>query len=185
MNRRDAIKQTALIMGYAVSASAVAGVMAGCQASETSNWIPVFLSKDQGNLVAEIAERILPASDTPGATDVNVHGFIDLMLKDYLDEEEVTRFMAGLSTVDQAAQSMHKKKFAALEAAQQDEVLMKLATEAEGKREAFFNQIKQLTVLGYFSSELVGEQYLNYDPIPGDYIGCVPLEEVGNVNWSI
>ncbi|MEM7660073.1 MAG: gluconate 2-dehydrogenase subunit 3 family protein, partial [Bacteroidota bacterium] len=151
MNRRDALKQTALMLGYAVSASAVAGVMAGCQASEVDNWQPAFLNKDQGKLVAEMAERILPATDTPGAKDVGVHAFIDSMLQDHLSEEEITNFMAGIPKVDAAAKELFNKPFVSLEDSQKDEVLNRLVAEGEGNPKDFFNQMRQLTVLGYFT----------------------------------
>ena len=57
---------------------------------------------------------------------------------------------------------------------------------AEGAgRDSFFAKMKELTLTGYFTSEKVGKEVLNYDPIPGDYKGCRDIEEVGNVNWTI
>ena len=84
MNRRDALKQTALLTGYALSASTIASIMNGCKASGDPAWVPQFLTEEQGALVAEMAECLIPRTDTPGAKDVFVHEFIDLMLKDYV-----------------------------------------------------------------------------------------------------
>ena len=81
MDRREALKRTAWIMGGVVSAPAIMGVLKGCVAKPTIDWKPVFLSEDQGILVSEVAEIIIPKTDTPGAKETGVPGFIDLMLK--------------------------------------------------------------------------------------------------------
>ncbi|MEM8909460.1 MAG: gluconate 2-dehydrogenase subunit 3 family protein [Bacteroidota bacterium] len=48
----------------------------------------------------------------------------------------------------------------------------------------FYRTLKELTLLGYFASEEVGENILKYDPIPGSYSGCVPLADIG-IAWSL
>ena len=111
MNRRDALKRTALIMGYAVSASTIAAVMQGCEASGDPDWMPTYLTKDQSDLVAEIAEVILPKTDTPGAKDVFVHRFVDTMFGEFMEEKDKAIFVDGLASVDQASQSAHGKNY--------------------------------------------------------------------------
>lgn len=194
MNRRDAIKQTALMMGYAVSASVVSGVMSGCQATESMDWTPSAMSQSQGEIVAQVAECILPASDTPGAKDVFVHEFIDTMLGTYMKPEEKTRFLAGVDQVEADAQSAHGKSFMSLSAEEQNALLVKMAKDTEAAIEAdpslrqnkpFFMQMKELTLTGYFTSERIGKEFLVFDPVPGRYDGCMPLEEVNNTNWTI
>ena len=193
MNRRDALKQTALLTGYALSASTIAAVMNGCKASGEPNWVPQLLSEDQGALVAQMAECIIPRTDTPGAKDVLVHEFIDLMLKDYVKEEERNLFLEGLAGVDAAAQEAHQKNFVDCTDEQQFDLLqaMHVASKnptppAEGERSVppFFKIFRQTVLAGYFSSEQVGTEVLSYDPIPGEYDGCYPLDQVGNT-WSL
>lgn len=185
MNRRDALKQTAMIMGYAVSASTFAGVMAGCEASGTPGWKPSFLTEEQGNLVAELAECIIPTTDTIGAKDALVHEFIDVMYGKFMKPDEKANFSAGLLEVEKVSQSAHNKSFTQLGFDEQTSVLTGIAKASEGKKGSFFSKMKELTTVGYFKSERVGREVLNYLPIPGAYKGCVPLEEVGNVNWTI
>ena len=72
IDRREALKRTAMLMGGALSSSAIAGVLQGCTAQPELNWQPKFLTEDQGRLVAEVAERIIPKTDTPGAKDAGV-----------------------------------------------------------------------------------------------------------------
>jgi hypothetical protein len=59
-----------------------------------------------------------------------------------------------------------------------------LAVAAQAKEKTFFHLVKELTLLGYFTSEPIGKNVLHYDPIPGRFDGCIPLAEVGNVSWT-
>jgi gluconate 2-dehydrogenase gamma chain len=72
MNRREALKQTTLILGYAVSAPVAAAMLNGCKAKPQLNYKPVFFDEEQAALLAEIAETILPKTSTPGAKDAGV-----------------------------------------------------------------------------------------------------------------
>src|SRR5213080_2687552 len=121
IDRREALRRVALLLGGALSASTVAGVLAGCEARRTPNgaWAPRALSSDQLELVATIAEHILPETDTPGARTVGVHRFIDAMLADSFPDEERRRFLAGLSDVDRRARSAHGRSFMECPAAEQ------------------------------------------------------------------
>jgi len=109
MDRREAIKRTALLMGGVVSASAIAGVLNGCAAKPSIDWKPVFLSKDQANIVSEIAEIIIPKTDTPGAKETGVPAFIDLMLKEVYAKEDQDRFLAGLKAFDEDAKKIERR----------------------------------------------------------------------------
>src|SRR2546425_148322 len=79
IDRREALRRVALLLGGALSASTVAGVLAGCEARRTPEgaWTSRALTSEQLELVAAIAEHILPETDTPGARGVGVHRFID------------------------------------------------------------------------------------------------------------
>jgi hypothetical protein len=97
---------------------------------------------------------------------------------------ELGTLTAGLADVEGRSTAAHQKAFGQLTASQQDALLMKLASEPQGKSLAFFRQIRELTIVGYFTSETVGKTVLNYDPVPGRYEACVPISETGNVNWT-
>ena len=96
MDRREALRRTALLMGGIVSAPAIMGVLNGCTAKPTIDWKPVFLSQDQSIIVTQVADIIIPKTDTPGAKEAGVPAFIDLMLKDCYSKEDQDRFTAGL-----------------------------------------------------------------------------------------
>lgn len=199
MTRRDALKQTALLTGYALSASAIAGVLNGCQPTGAPDWTPQFFSVEQGKMLGDMAETMLPKTeDSPGAKDVFVHEFIDLMVKDWYKEKDRQNFVAGLDAMAASCQEVYGKAFSDCSPEQQLELMnkmdqeMKIVVEARDEDHSedappmpFMHQFKQLALMGYFSSEKVGLEVLAYDPIPGGYNGCMPLEEQGNKNWSL
>jgi gluconate 2-dehydrogenase gamma chain len=188
MDRREALKRTAWIMGGVVSAPAIMGVLNGCAAKPTIDWKPVFLSEDQGILVSEVAEIIIPKTDTPGAKDTGVPGFIDLMLKDVYSKEDQDHFLASLKAFDDEAKKEHGDPFIELDPEAQTAFVKKVhdaAVEAEkatkpAPKRPFILMTKELTMLGFFTSEAGATQVLQYVAVPGSYKGCVPLAEAGN-----
>ena len=91
MNRRELLQRVAVLMGGAISAPAVLGILNGCTAKQSATWQPLFLSKEEGAMVDEVAELILPRTTTAGAREVGVPAFIDVILKDaYPAEDQVS-----------------------------------------------------------------------------------------------
>lgn len=185
MNRRDAIKQASILLGGVLSASAISGVMSGCKADPKLDWAPKYFSSEEGSLLEAIAERIIPKTETAGAKDAGVHTFIDQMMADFYPEKDKTAFQEGLRKVDAAAKAAHSKSFVALTPEQQDEILTaqdKEAYDPNRKKDDpphFFRNMKELTVLGFCTSEVGATEFLKYDPVPGAYHGCIPYSEVG------
>lgn len=188
MDRREAIKRTAWIMGGVVSAPAIMGVLKGCSSRPDINWKPAFLTPDQAALVTEVAEIIIPKTDTPGAKEVGVPAFIDKILKDVYSAEDQKRFTDGLTAFDEEAKKAYGDAFLDLEPAQQTAHVKKLhdaAIQAErntdpAPKRPFVLMMKELTMLGFFTSEVGATKVLQYDPVPGAYKGCIPLKEAGN-----
>ncbi|MBT5814188.1 MAG: gluconate 2-dehydrogenase subunit 3 family protein, partial [Opitutales bacterium] len=138
------------------------------------------LSRGQYGVVEAISDRILPKTDTPGALDVGVPEWIDLMYGEFLTDEEKTVFSKGITGLNRTSRKAHKSIFAKLTGDQQDEVLMGL----DESDSTFFKKARELTITGYFTSEKVMKEVLNYDFIPGMWEGCVPISEVGNKVWA-
>ena len=190
INRREALKRVSLLMGGALSSSAIAGVLQGCTAKKELNWKPKFLSEDQAATTAEIAERILPKTDTPGAKDAGVPEFIDMMLNDIYTEDEKKNFVAGLDQLEKDSKDQYSDSFVDMKPEDQDALLKKYAEDAKNQGEAadgkrpFFPMVKELTMLGFFTSEVGASQFLNYVAVPGSYDGCVPLSEIGKA-WAV
>ncbi len=194
MNRREAIERTALILGYAVSAPAIMGILKGCKPAHELNYKPVFFTVEQANLVGEIAEVIIPKTDTPGAKDVGVPSFIDLILKDAYPQAEKDRFLKGLQEFEEETKKIYGSSFVDLEPGKQKGMVKAIhdpavaaakapSAKGEVREKPFILVIKELTLLGFFTSEPGATQVLQYDPVPGAYHGCLPLAEVGRT-WA-
>ena len=188
MNRRDAIKTSALFLGYAVSSASLSSLFIRCQAEVKLDWKPVFLTPVQAQSVAEIAETILPETATPGAKGIGVPQFIDLMLHESLAPEEQQDFLAGLKKLEDDCQSAFGKPFVGCSAEQREALLLQLDREAAKlppsvwgitlappSPVAFFRRLKSLTMLGYFTSKKVGSEILSYEPNPMGFQACIPL----------
>ena len=189
MNRREAIQRTAMVLGYAVSAPALMAIVNGCKATPELNYKPVFFTEDQARLVGELAEILLPKTDTPGAKDVGVPSFIDLVLKDCYQQKDKDRYLTGLQTFDEEAKKNFGDLFIDLDPEKQKQHVKTIhdqAVEADRKGEfkkegrPFILMTKELTLLGYFTSEVGATKVLQYEPVPGAYHGCLPLAEAGN-----
>ncbi|HOX83995.1 MAG TPA: gluconate 2-dehydrogenase subunit 3 family protein [Chryseolinea sp.] len=183
MDRREALKRTAWIMGGVVSAPAMMGILKGCAAKPTINWKPVFLAENQGILISQVADIIIPKTDTPGASDVGVPGFIDQLLKECYSKEDQDEFLAGLTAFDEEAKKSHGDAFNDLSAEKQAEFVKNIhdeAIKAKSEKRPFILKVKELTMLGFFTSEAGATQVLQYVAVPGSYKGCIPLSEAGN-----
>ncbi len=183
MDRREALKRTAWIMGGVVSVPAMMGVLKGCTAKPTIDWKPVFLTDSQGILVSQVADIIIPKTDTPGAKEAGVPGFIDLMLKDCYKKEDQDNFINGLIAYDEEAKKAYGDSFIDLNTEKQIEFVKKTHDEAiaaKAEKRSFILMMKELTMLGFFTSKPGATEVLQYVAVPGSYKGCIPLKEAGN-----
>jgi glucoside 3-dehydrogenase (cytochrome c) hitch-hiker subunit len=195
MNRRELIQRVAMLMGGAISAPAVLGVLNGCSPKPSgASWTPQFLSKEEGAVVVDVADLILPRTDTPGAREVGVPAFIDVILKDAYPAEDQARFVSGLKDFDAEAQRTHDKPFLELPQAQRMAFLQKVHDEATAaektqadsevppseRKRPFVLMMKELTLLGFFTSQVGATQVLQYVAVPGGFQACIPLARAGN-----
>lgn len=186
MNRREVIKRTALLMGGAVSAPAIMGILKGCTAKPGVEWSPEFFTQEQAYVITEVAEIIIPKTDTPGAKDAGVPAFIEQMIFKAYSQENRDRFMSGLDAF------MKESDFSDLSTSKQAEYVRSVHDKAiEEERAAagqpykrpFITTMKELTVLGFFTSKPGATEILQYEAVPGRYTGCQPLSEVGKT-WA-
>jgi hypothetical protein len=187
MDRREALRRTALLMGGAVSAPAIMGILKGCAPKPTIDWKPAFLSEPQGILITQVAEIIIPKTDTPGAKDVGVPGFIDQLMKDVYSKEDSDKYLASLKAFDDEAQKEHGDPFIELKPEEQTAFFKKLHdavvkdnSENAPAYRSFIMTTKELTMLGFFTSKPGATQVLQYEAVPGAYKGCIPVSEAGN-----
>jgi hypothetical protein len=194
IDRRDLIQRAAMLLGGAISSSAVAGVLAGCVSTPPgAGQKQTFLTAGETAAVAAISEHIIPRTDTPGAIDVGVPGFIDKMMAGFYQDRQRAILRAGLVRIDQEARAGHGTTFAVLTPDQQMALLKVYDREAyeQSRRNAntpdadphFFRILKELTIVGFCTSEPGATKFLKYAPVPGPYRGDIPYSEVGKA-WQ-
>jgi hypothetical protein len=152
------------------------------------------LNPHSNDTVVAMIDQIIPATDTPGAKAARVNEFIDVILTEWANDEERRNFLDGLSNVDNQSNALFSKDFAAASAEQQLTLLRSLDEAAEVARSAakhrapfwepggrdtqlqqdFFTVFKNLTLHGYYTSEIGFSQELKLQIIPGAQHGCVP-----------
>jgi hypothetical protein len=209
LNRRDALQRVTFILGGAVSFATATAIMSGCKSS-TDNATGIdgqigsfVLKPDQKSLLSQLAEVIIPKTDTPGATEAKVADFIEVMMNDCYTKEQQDHFYKGFELAEAEAKKLGGS-FSSLDASKKIEVMkiLKNASELESKANdekakqidtesglvkenlkkkdekevpvPFFKLLKELTVFGYFSSEIGAKSNLNYVAVPGKFQGCIP-----------
>lgn len=140
------------------------------------------LSPEQNELVTTIADMIIPATDTPGASAVHINEFTDHLLAEWSSDADRARFVDGLDAIDRESRATYGKRF--VELTEPERVLTLTALEgardsSEGAGRAF-SELKRLTVYGYFTSEIVQKDILKTAMWPGRYDGCVSIVQQGS-----
>jgi gluconate 2-dehydrogenase gamma chain len=191
MNRREALRLLATGTAIQLAPSNLFAVLREARALIGMQTTARTLDPHQYATVTAIAELIIPKTETPGATDVHVGEFIDLIVTEWYNPEERTRFLNGLADVDSRTQSLFGKTFVESSPRQQGEILTALgeqmAEEADaledharqyrgsppGPNQNFYNMLRGLTLTGYYTSEAGASRELDFQIIPGRYDGCV------------
>jgi hypothetical protein len=183
MNRREALSRSAILLGGAISASTVAAIMSGCKADPKAS--TSYLSNSEEALLNELCDLILPKTDTPSASEAGVPAFIHAIMQDCTTAADRTAFVAGLQQLDADA-----GRFVKMRPEDKQAFLKKLDTDARGSgdkaipSQATWRKLKELTVVGYFTSEVGASEVLEYVPVPGKYDACIPLKE-GQKAWAV
>jgi hypothetical protein len=141
-----------------------------------------LLSESDVALIGEIADIIIPSTDTAGAKQAGVAEFARMMVSEWVVEEEQGRFLAGLRTFDNEAARRHGNTFLHLSAPAQQEMVRSLLAAAESgtagsnDKPPFLVLVKRLTVLGYYTSEVGAAEELDLNLVPGKYDPCAQVE---------
>ncbi len=175
--------------GYVVATPAILSVAASCKNEKAAgNWKPKFFDNTEGRMIAEMVEVILPETDTPGAKEALVPEFIDAMIHQVFSKENQISFRLKLKELREfMEQEMGKSINKARPADFTNAVATLEAIEGEGNKiRGIYRNVKNMALTGYFGSELIGENYLAYVPIPGEQRGCISLEEAsGGKTYSL
>lgn len=190
MNRREALKAVSLIMGGTVIGAQA--FLSGCQNTTEEQRDEAFTASDIA-LLDEIGETIIPATDIPGAKAVGIGNFMTMMVLDVYEEKNQEAFREGLDKIRGNFEDRYGRSFMEGTAAERHEFLTELNNElkvaGQEKKddeapEHYFRIMKELTLLGYFSSEIGSTQALRYVETPGRYDPCMPYEK-GDRAWAV
>ena len=197
MNRRNALKSAGLLAGASIALPSILSLLQSCEGTSRPEWQPQFFTEDEAKLIGALADTILPATETPGALDVNVDIFIDTLVAKAFDTEAQKSFRAALAAFDADCEKAFGGSFVDLSTSDREACLQKAEANSgklspgvwgtavgERKPVGFYRSLKSTIIWAYFSSEQIGKHVLNYDPIPGAYHGCIPVSDVGN-RWSL
>jgi gluconate 2-dehydrogenase gamma chain len=195
MNRRELLKRTALLLGGTLSGSVSRAVLAGAGVRKAEK---PFFNAGQRKAVDSAAELIIPTTDTPGALAAGVPDFIEMMVSEWYTDTERELFLKGLAALDGHCRAAGAGDFARASVELQTTALqaeeeagrthpgaspMAAMSKSVDETTPFFFKLKELTVLGYYTSEVGAKQELVYNPMPMRYDGSFPFTEVGR-QWS-
>ena len=185
IDRKEAIKRAGLLLGGVMFAPNILGVLNGCTASP-GDWTPTLFSNDQARIVTALADVILPADDSPSASDLGVPKFIETMVDEVYSEVQQREFLEGLDKFADDYRADIQSEFADGNDTDKYDFTYyqnRLAVEEDPARNPFFLSFKELTLLGYFTTEVGASEVLRYQAVPGSYEGCIPYDEVGKT-WA-
>jgi len=189
LSRREAIHRVSALFGGValVGESALLDAHAGVTGAPATS----VLSSADVALLDEIAETMLPETATPGAKAAGVGPFMALMVADAYSPDEQTIFTDGLRTLERECHQMHGRSFTAATPAERLSLLERLEreqyqsmqTHEDGEPVHYFRMMKELALLGYFTSEIGYTQAMRYAETPGRYEPCIPYAP-GDKAWA-
>ena len=207
MNRRDAIGRVALLMGGAVIGAEF--FVSGCKSGGSAPKVADLFLPDNVAFLDEVADTILPTTSSPGAKAAQVGHFMAVMVQDCYTTSDQETFLEGIGKLNDASDKKFSKKFMELTPQQRTDLLVDLdkeqkeytakknkdaeadAAKHKGEKDYkapevpnhYFKMMKELTLLGYFTSEIGATKALRYIAVPGHYDGNVPYKK-GDKAWA-
>lgn len=184
MTRRKAIKGAVALIGGSIATSQL-GTLISSVAAMDGDSEPLFLTSEHFSMVEQIADLIIPETDTPGAKRAGAHRFIDYMLAEWASPETQSKYVAGLNAIDQRSAEFNGSNFLENPLERQIALLESLDAESytDGGEDSFFRNLKSFVLFGYYSSEEGASVELRFDRLPGPYEDCVSVDENAR-SWS-
>lgn len=185
MDRRRALKSVAILLGTAISSSTLGVLFEGFTVPENEKNRVSFTAPEE-EILSEFADIILPTTkSSAGAKAAGVGTFISMMVRDCYPAEMQLIFASGLKQMEEKCMTMYNKNFLSLSIEERQKILVDLRTETIAAKQtaSFFTIARDLTLLGYFSSEIGCTQAREYLPIPGRYDGSAEYKP-GQKAWA-
>ncbi|WP_395060474.1 gluconate 2-dehydrogenase subunit 3 family protein [Flavobacterium sp.] len=185
MNRREALKNVAFLMGSAISVTSMGILFESFTLPEIEKNHVSFSAKDE-ELLAEFADIIIPTTaSSPGAKAAGLGAFIPMMIRDCYPAKMQEIFASGMKDMQAKCLKNFNKDFLAMSIEERQKIMTDLKNEtiANDKAPSFFLIARDLTILGYFSSEIGCTQAREYLPVPGRYDGSADYKP-GQKAWA-
>lgn len=208
LSRREAVQRVATLMGGLTLIGGerllAATVAPGALDQALTQGVGTFNAADVA-LLDEIADTILPATATPGAKAAKTGAFMAVMVTDVYSDANQRIFRSGMTAVETACRAATRGSFMQATPTQRAALLEVLDREQKTYTEErtspartrfpatpppdesapphYFRLMKELTLLGYFTSEIGYTQALRYRESPGRFDPDVPLAP-GETSWA-
>ncbi|PKD20929.1 hypothetical protein APR41_12905 [Salegentibacter salinarum] len=207
MNRRQALRNIGLGAGAIIVGPSTLSLLQSCKNDPSYNWEPTFLSASNGFALKQVLEVIIPTTDTPGAEDLNIAEFIDSYMEEVAPEDRQEKFKQSADAFSRAFKNEFDKdegegsaeeyeqivaKYLRATPSERDEIAKRntetqdpqdkdqeVTLDADAGTLAYLEEVRSMGIWAYKTSEQIGEEVMWYDPIPGEYIPCGPLDELG------
>jgi hypothetical protein len=204
MDRREAIKSLGFGSMAVISSSTLLGALHASAGTRSLDGPTSFFDENETAQLEKICEGILPRTQTPGATDAGVARHLDKALASVYRHREAEYIRQGLGVFVRQFDATGVSFKAANTNQITDRIndylkrfnadpdmltgIRQSAKEDNAKSEEFLENyfvanVVEATIWSYFTSELVGENVMRYDPIPGKYEACIPYRK-GEKSWS-
>lgn len=205
LNRRQLFRHATYLMGGALAAPAALSLLHGCASEDRRTFTPKYFTPEEAAFVTAYVDTLLPRTDTPGGLDVNVDIFIDKVM--HVNSQtadaperrgEPSEMQLGIRAFDEDSRASFNRAFAELDAAERGTLFERAEANdnpysprvwgvpvGEQLPIGFYRSFKSFVLWGYLSSEKIATEVLNYDPVPGEYDGDIPLASVGGRAWSL
>jgi gluconate 2-dehydrogenase gamma chain len=194
LNRREILERMAVVSGGAISLIVLSACEGGASVpKDTKNIKLKVLSRENLDLIADFADMIIPDTDTLGAKSVNVHYFIDELAANWMTKVERDCFIERINSLDRSIKTKHGNTFSFLSRDKKIAILDSLGLEIakissdntnKNRPKHIYLELRELIIFSYYTSEVGASEELLYDPMPGNYKGCVAFSDVGKT-WSI
>lgn len=194
MDRREALQLLATGAVFSLAPAKMAATLHEARTVLAISKTPRTLNPHQFATACAMAETIIPRTETPGATDVGVGNFIDLILTEWYTEAERAFFLNGLADIDRRTQALFGKNFLDCSNDQKSEVLRSMGAEMLNEAQAalprasryrgsqpkpeqnFYYKVRGLVLTGYFTSEEGATKQLGFEIIPERHAGCAEAD---------
>jgi hypothetical protein len=141
-----------------------------------------LLSAERYAQLEQVADAIIPATDTPGAVAAGVPAFLRRLLNEWASDRTRDDVIGVLESIERQAWSQFGAAFGELPAQRRAAVVRVVDEESIGRRDAAYSRFKYLVLVGYYQSEIGATHELRYELVPGAWRSCLPLTEVGRAS---